>query len=76
MTARVLRGSKQEIAMKVASLEGDVREAIVFVEEPLIAPPSTDQNGADIFAEMESYMVNVGGVDYSRAGIYARKPGE
>jgi hypothetical protein len=34
MTARVLTGSKQEIAQKVANLQGEVREAIVFVEEP------------------------------------------
>lgn len=76
MTARVLTGSKQEIARKVASLEGDVREAIVFVEDTSSAPPTMDQNGADIFAEMEPHMVNVGQVDYSRAGIYARKSGE
>jgi hypothetical protein len=31
MTAHVLKGTKQEIAQQVANLEGDVREAIVFV---------------------------------------------
>lgn len=31
MTVRVLTGSKSEIAEKLASLEGDVRQAIVFI---------------------------------------------
>jgi hypothetical protein len=35
MTARVLTGSKQQIAQQVVGLEGEVREAIVFVEEPV-----------------------------------------
>jgi hypothetical protein len=33
MTAHVIKGSKQEIAAKVAALDGDVREAIVFIAE-------------------------------------------
>ena len=37
MIPRVLRGSKQEIAEKVAQIPGEVREAIVFVEEPVDA---------------------------------------
>ena len=80
MTARILKGSKQEIAQKVASMEGDVREAIVFIEEPTGAPaaprepvPATVE---DMFKEMEPYMADVGDVDYSRDAIYSRKPGE
>ncbi len=76
MTVRVLTGSKQEIAQKVAGLEGEVREAIVFIEEPAPAPTAKDQNVEDIFAEMEPYMVNVKDVDYSRETIYTRMPGE
>jgi len=34
MSAQVLRGSKQEIAEKLAQIPGEVREVIVFVEEP------------------------------------------
>lgn len=34
MKAHVLTGSKQEIAEKVTEIEGDIREAIVFVDEP------------------------------------------
>ena len=76
MPAHVLRGTKQEIADRLARIPGEVREAIVFVEEPPVAPPSTGQDAQDIFAELEPYMVNVGDVDYSRAGIYTKKPGE
>ena len=75
MTARVLKGSKQEIAQQVANLEGDVREAIVFIEPPLgasIEPVPVEE----LFKEMEPYMVNVGNVDYSREAIYSRKPRE
>ena len=80
MTARVLTGSKQEIAQKVASLEGEVREAIVFIEEPADAPPPADANCApgagDIFAEMDPYTVHVGDVDDSRESLYTRQAGE
>lgn len=79
MTARVLTGSKQEIAQQVANLEGDVRKAIVFLEESpqtATAAPFAPEAVEDLFKEMEQYMVNVGGVDYSREGIYTRKTGE
>ena len=35
MSAQVLRGSKQEIVEKFAQIPGEVREVIVFIEEPL-----------------------------------------
>jgi hypothetical protein len=73
MHVQVLRGSKQEIAEGVARIQGDVREAIVFVEEPAAA---TEEGGADIFAEMEPYMVNVGDADDSREALYSRVEGE
>lgn len=77
MTARVITGTKQEIAQQVANLEGDVREVIVFMEEPSnSAMPQVPATVEELFREMEPYMVNVGNVDYSRAGIYDRKPGE
>ena len=34
MNAQVLTGSKKEIAESVARIPGEVREAIVFIEEP------------------------------------------
>ena len=79
MTARVLTGSKQEIAQKVASLEGEVREAIVFVEElsDQRLPGGEDtQDVQDIFAEMEPNMVHVADVDDSREALYTRQEGE
>jgi hypothetical protein len=79
MTARVLTGSKQEIAQKVANLEGDVREAIVFVQEPsdLHLPSGQAANDPqDIFAEMEPYTVHVADADDSREALYTRQDGE
>jgi hypothetical protein len=78
MTARVLTGSKQEIAQKVANMEGEVREAVVFIEEPSDSRPGGEgaQDAGDIFAEMEPYMVHVGDVDDSREAIYTRQEGE
>jgi hypothetical protein len=77
MNARVLRGTKEEIVQQLANLEGDVREAIVFIEQPCEAStqpyPLTEE---DPFLEMEPYMVHVGDVDYSREAMYSRKPGE
>jgi hypothetical protein len=73
MTALVLKGTKAEIAQQLASLEGEVREAIVFVEQPSAASsepvPATVE---EFYKEMEPYMVNVGHVDYSRESIYGR----
>jgi hypothetical protein len=74
MTTRVLKGSKQEIARQVANLEGEVREAIVFIEEPAKAP--TGQAVEDIFAEMEPYVSGADQVDDSREAIYERMEGE
>lgn len=74
MKAQVVTGSKQEIAETVARIRGEVREAIVFVEEPSDQMPVVP--GEDIFAEMEPYMVHVGGADYAREVIYTRMEGE
>jgi hypothetical protein len=77
MVARVITGSKHEIAQKVASLDGEVREAIVFIDEP--AGASTEgvpATAEELFKEMEPYMAHVGNVDYSREAIYSKKSGE
>lgn len=72
MTARIITGSKQEIADEVARLDGQVREAIVFVDEPAAAlPPATDT-----FAEMEPFTVHQNSVDDSREAVYRRGAGE
>ena len=75
MIAHILRGSKQEIAEAVVRIAGEVREAIVLVEEPAdqVPPPAP---GVDPWAEMEPYMVNVGNADDSREAIYTRMEGE
>jgi len=77
MSARVLRGSKQEIAAAVTRISGAVREAIVFVDEPAAPGPgaSTDDAG-DIFAEMGPLMVDVRDVDDSREAVYSPLDGE
>ncbi|NLF08879.1 MAG: hypothetical protein GX594_13005 [Pirellulaceae bacterium] len=66
MSAQILRGSKQEIAQSVAQIPGEVREAIVFVEEPsdLAASPQ------EFFASMEPFAAHAGGADYSREALY------
>ncbi len=73
MIAKVLQGSKQEIAEKIVQIPGDIREVIVVVEEPIPVPPAP---GEDIFAEMEPFMVHVGDADCSREAIYTRMEGE
>jgi hypothetical protein len=74
MKTHVLRGSKQEIE-GLARISGEVREAIVFEEEPASAPvPAT--GGADLFAEMRPFMVDVPDVVDSRDAIYTRAEGE
>jgi hypothetical protein len=75
MTTRVLKGSKQEIAGQIAALEGDVREVVVYIDEPVpqLPVPATVE---ELFAEMEPYTVKVGDVDDSREAIYTRMEGE
>lgn len=74
MKTHILTGTKDEIAEKVSRIDGVIREVIVVVEEP------ADNVGVsleeDIFAEMEPYTVQVGGVDDSRESIYTRMEGE
>jgi hypothetical protein len=74
MKAQVVKGSKQEIAETVVRIDGEVREAIVFVEEPSDQTPAA--SGEDLFAEMEPFTVKVGGADYSREAIYTRMDAE
>jgi len=67
----VLTGSKQEIAENLARLSGEVREAIVFVDES--APAASE--AVDIFAEMHAFMVDACAVDDSREAIYLPEDG-
>lgn len=70
MSAQVLRGTKQEIADRLARIAGEVREAIVFLDEPIPATARTP-DAEDIFAEMRPYMVNAEHVDDARGHRYA-----
>jgi hypothetical protein len=77
MKTHVLRGSKQEIIKELARISGEVREAIVFEEEPaLTAEAASAPDAEDMFAEMRPFMVEVQDVDDSRAAIYTRMEGE
>jgi hypothetical protein len=74
MKAHVITGSKQDIVAGVTKISGEIKEAIVFVEEP---PEQTGPPGAgDLFAGMEQYMVNVPNIDDSREAIYRPMEGE
>jgi hypothetical protein len=75
MPAHVLRGTKQEIADSLTRIPGEVREAIVFVEEPATAEVAAPW-AEDVFAEMHPYMVDVPEVDDSRESIYTCRDGE
>jgi hypothetical protein len=74
MKAHVLKGSKSEIAEAVVRIDGEIRDVIVFVEEP--SEPIPGQLDVDIFAEMDSFTVKAGGADYSRQSLYSRTEGE
>lgn len=77
MKTHILRGSKQEIAERLVRISGEVRETIVFEDEP--APARTEaapREAEDIFAEMTPFMVDAPNVDDSREAIYTRMDGE
>lgn len=77
MKTHVLKGSKEKIAESLVGITGEVREAIVFVDEPSpAAVASHTGDGEDIFAEMRPLMVDVPNVDDSREAIYSRMEGE
>jgi hypothetical protein len=76
MKTHVLRGSKEEIAQSLIRIAGEVREAIVFEEEPAEGTAAPAHDTDDIFSEMRAYMVDVEHVDDSREAIYTRMEGE
>ena len=77
MTVRLLTGSKQQIAQQVVSLVGEVRQALVFVEEPIdAATQPVPETVEGLFKEMEPYSADVKHFDDSREAIYQRTEGE
>lgn len=76
MSAHILKGTKEEIAQQLVQLAGEVREAIVFVDERPLAETAGDVEKDDLFAEMIPYMVNARNVDDSRESFYTQMEGE
>ncbi len=77
MKTHVLKGSRKEIAEGLARIPGEVREAIVFADEPAPAvPEAATPDVDDIFAEMRPFMVDIQDLDDSREAIYTRMEGE
>ena len=76
MKTHVLTGSKAEIAEALARMDGVIREVVVIVEEPAETILPVPETVEEMFAEMDPYMVQVGGVDCSRDAIYTRMEGE
>lgn len=75
MKTHVLTGTKSEIVRELSGITGEVREAIVFVDDSAAtreAPSESD----DIFVEMQPYMVDVADLDDSRDSIYSPADGE
>jgi hypothetical protein len=73
MTAGVLTGSKHEIARQLANIDGEVREAIVFIEGPInAAAQPMRQTVEELFAEMAPYESHAPEIDDSREAIYTQ----
>jgi hypothetical protein len=78
MKTHILKGSKQEIVEGLTRISGDVRQAIVFVDEPPATAGDVGSGDAeDIFAEMQPFVAEGNSyVDDSREAIYTRLEGE
>jgi hypothetical protein len=79
LKAHILRGSKQEIAERIARISGEVHEAIVFVQEPSSVPAASGERPVepeDFLAEMCPFTVDATDADDSREAIYTRMEGE
>jgi hypothetical protein len=77
MKPLVLKGSKKEIAEELSQISGEVREAIVFVDEPQSAAHATPTSEVqDIFLEMSPFMVDRAEAHDGREAIYTRVDGE
>ena len=62
MKAQIQERSKQEIAEAAVRIKGELREAIILVEDPeeQVPPPVP---GEDILDEMEPYTAKVGNAE-------------
>jgi hypothetical protein len=79
MRAEVVQGTRQQIADRLTRIDGNVVEAIFFVDEASngkTAPPLTDDQFEQLLREMKAQTVSVGRADYSRQSIYSPMEGE
>lgn len=65
--AYAFTGPKEQIARELEKINQRIVEAIVFVED---ADRTSIPSGQSMFDEMDSHLVNVLDVDYSRESIY------
>lgn len=68
----IIKGSKQEIIEQLSKIEGEVSEAIIFINDPA----EKGEVGESVFAEMEPFLAQAPAVDDSREGLYRRMQGE
>jgi len=78
ISTRELKGSKEEIARQIEEEQGSIVSVWMVVEEPANASfnPPSEEEFAQLMAELEALAVNVPHVDYSREAMYTRMPGE
>jgi hypothetical protein len=76
MKAHILRGSKQEIAYRLVQLRSEVREAIVFEDEPAPVGPEAPCPTEDVFAEMAPFIGDAPDVDDAREAANSPMDGE
>jgi hypothetical protein len=70
MKTHLLTRTKSEIVQGLVGITGEVREAIVFVDDSAATHEATSQTDV-IFAEMQPYIVDVADFDDSRDSIYS-----
>ena len=77
MRTQILRGSKEEIAETLVRLNGEVREAIIFLEDlESLDSQSASADSEEFFAEIRPSMVDAAEIDDSREAIDSRAVGE
>ena len=69
---RELASQMTAVGLKVANIDGEIREAIAFIENP----PAGDTLAEDTFVEVEPFTVQYTDVDDSREASYRRSEAE
>lgn len=71
MEARILTGSRRQIADAIAHMPGQVHHVVVVLEGG--ESPAASKGGDNIFEEMTPFLAHAGDADYSRDAIYQRE---